>query len=60
MAAGELGDEPADVAAALQRQRRQVQARGPALGALAERRDDAVGQVRADLGAQQLARPRRR
>ena len=45
VAAGELRDEPGDVAAAPQRQRRQVQARGPALGAIAERRDDGVGQV---------------
>ena len=40
VAAGELRDEPLDVAAPLQRQRRQLQPGGPAFGALPQRRDD--------------------
>ena len=59
VAPGELGDEPGDVAAALQRQRREVQARRPALGALAERarRRRRTGATRPRCAAARAASP---
>ena len=56
VAAGELLDEPGDVGASLQRQRGQLQPGRPALGALAQRRDDRVRQIAPDRHAQQLGR----
>ena len=56
VAAGELLDEPGDVATPLQRQRGQLQPGDPALGALAQRRDEILGQVVPRRRRQQLGR----